>query len=150
MQIQTHTCSSPFTNSLLRTSLFSCCRCCLISSAPRTVTTVPWWLGLEATLHVLPSELAGSRTSPGKVLAFDDVRLASGLNSRIGSGHSAVGACVMRHMRAVSGTLLTGRSSLPRNELMRVDLPANQTRNEAGDADGDMDENQASLAYWRS
>jgi hypothetical protein len=48
---------------------------------------------------------------------------AAAVSSRSGSGQAAVGVWLMRQMRAVSGTLLTGRISFARNELMRVDLP---------------------------
>lgn len=77
-------------------------------------------------LHPLAREFAGSKTSPGRLAALDDVLFASGLNSRIGSGHSKVEECVMRQMRAVSGTLLTGKSSFPRKALISVDLPAHK------------------------
>lgn len=50
--------------------------------------------GLEATdaVFVLDTEVAVSNTSLEEVLAPDDLRLTSGLNSSLGSGHSAAGA----------------------------------------------------------
>jgi hypothetical protein len=45
------------------------------------------------------------------------------LSSKIGSGHDVLGTCLMRQIRAVSGTLLTGSISLAKKALIRVDLP---------------------------
>jgi hypothetical protein len=45
-----------------------------------------------------------------------------------GGWPSASGVCVMRVMRAVSGTLLLGRSMLPSSAFSSVDLPAAQTK----------------------
>lgn len=44
-------------------------------------------------------------------------------SSRMGSGQEAVGTCLIRQIRAVSGTLLTGRTSLAKKALISVDLP---------------------------
>jgi hypothetical protein len=45
------------------------------------------------------------------------------VSSSTGSGQEAVGTCFILQILAVSGTLLTGRTSLARKALIRVDLP---------------------------
>jgi hypothetical protein len=73
---------------------------------------------------------------------------AADLNSSVGSGQSAEDECVMRLMRAVSGTLFTGRISLPRKALISVDLPAQHQWRVDKSTSKDTVQQQTSSSTW--
>lgn len=126
------------------TSRLSCCRCSRIAAAP-TSTSVqsppancsvavlllvlmraaspPSVLGLVPRLLLPLSKAAEPADARLLLLLVPEGPAAAVVSSRSGSGQEAVGVWLMRQMRAVSGTLLTGRISFARKALMRVDLP---------------------------
>jgi hypothetical protein len=81
---------------------------------------------LGLLLSVLASKAAENPADARLLHLLVQDELPECVSSSTGSGQVLLGTCVIRQMRAVSGTLLTGRTSLARKELISVLLPAVQ------------------------